>query len=84
MNNNNKISNYKYEKTKKERLNRSIKRMSRLKYPLSYYDDNYGNTIYEYCFFCFRKAEVRHHTTEPIKTDEIIFMCKSVIINYIN
>ena len=59
-----KETNYKSEKTPKQRKIRYIKRKTRYHFPL------FGN----YCNICEDEAEVRHHTTKPIKYDKFDFL----------
>ena len=59
-----KRSNYKNEKTPQQREIRNIKRKTRYHFPLA------GNSCK-----CGVLAQVRHHTTDPIKVDKFKFMC---------
>lgn len=63
----NKTIGYKCEKTPKQRKIRVIKRLTRRHFPL----------CGQKCILCNRKAEHRHHTTEPIQYDKFEFLCKS-------
>jgi len=58
-------TNYKYEKTDKERHDRSIKRITREMFKID------G----EKCIKCGKFAECRHHTSDPIEFDKFDFMC---------
>lgn len=62
-----KDSNYCCEKTLSQRKIRYQKRKTRLKYPLK------GQK----CARCKAKAEVRHHTTCPVRYDKFLFLCHS-------
>ena len=58
-------NNYKYEKTQQQRLIRSIKRKTRLLFPL----------INKKCKICLSTATEHHHTTKPIQYDKFIYAC---------
>jgi len=58
--------NYSDEKTPEQRKLRSIKRMTRYKYPLL------SNTK---CELCNLSAECHHHNTSPIKINKFNFFC---------
>lgn len=57
---------YSYDKSPFRKLKKDIRDKTRYKYPI---------TIQK-CKFCENKAEERHHTTEPIKLDKFVFVCK--------
>lgn len=61
-----KKNGYAYEKSPKGREYEAIRRKTNRKYPLK------GQK----CKFCDKKAEERHHTTDPITIDDFIFVCK--------
>jgi hypothetical protein len=63
--NNNKKYNYSFEKTEKERRNRSIKRQTRYYFRLNGHN----------CEFCSEPATEHHHNTKPIEFDKFNFVC---------
>ncbi len=72
MGNPNKKYNYRHEKSDKEREIRSVKRKTRLKYPLR----GFSYLKARRCYFCPEQATLHHHTTIPIEFDKFEFMCK--------
>lgn len=60
-----KKTNYTYEKTLKERLNRSVKRKTRKTFSLKN----------QKCFKCGDKATEHHHNTLPIEFNKFKFVC---------
>lgn len=63
-------TNYKTEKTPKQRALRYIKRETRRKYPLEY-----DGAHYKKCEFCPLTATEHHHNTTPIQVHEFNFVC---------
>ncbi len=58
-------TDYKTEKTDKQKVLRNIKRKTRTKYPI----EN------QKCKFCPEKARERHHYTTPLEIDKFYFVC---------
>ena len=63
---NNPESISKYECSEKRKKEQLIKRKTRHKYPLKNQE----------CIFCNKRAEHRHHTSNPIHIDKFVFLCK--------
>lgn len=60
-----KKTNYKSEKTNKERESRYVKKRTRTLFPFEGHN----------CEFCGKKATEHHHNTNPIKIDKFNFVC---------